>query len=40
MAHVKLGFDERYARDEMLQEVFLVNVVDFDLFVGEGLLGW
>lgn len=39
MALLKFCFDESDTCDEVGQDVFFFGVVDFDLFVGEGLLG-
>lgn len=39
MALLELGFKERNSRDKVVQDVFTFVIVDFDLFVDEGLSG-
>lgn len=39
MALVELGLNERDTCDEVVQDVLFLGVVDFYVFVGEGLLG-
>jgi hypothetical protein len=37
MVFVKLGFNERVTRDEVVQDILFLDIVNFDLFVNEGL---
>jgi hypothetical protein len=39
MALVELGFNKRNGCNKMVQDVLPIDIVDFDLFVGEGLSG-
>lgn len=39
MAVVELGFNEGNRCDKVVQDVLSLNIVDFDLFVDEGLRG-